>query len=98
MEQVWASVVAMFEPPPRPSVNSAHQPDTLLHGDLQGSNAPRSPDGGWAVIDPLGLVGEPALEALTSLRDRWSDLPLRPSPRVELFRRLHAFADAAGAP
>lgn len=73
----------------------ACQPVTLLHGDLQGSNVLASPDGDWAVIDPLGLVGEPALEALTMLRDRWADLPGHTSPRRELLDRLHAFADAA---
>ena len=46
----------------------ARQPDTLLHGDLQGSNVLRSLDGDWVVIGPLGLVGDPALEALTMLR------------------------------
>ncbi|MCW3157393.1 aminoglycoside phosphotransferase family protein [Micropruina sonneratiae] len=74
------------------------QPETLLHGDLQGSNVLRDAEGGWVVIDPLGMVGEPALEALTMLRDRWSQLPSSASPRRQLLRRLHAFADAAAAP
>lgn len=73
----------------------ADQPETLLHGDLQGNNVLRSPGGEWVVIDPLGLVGEPALEALTMLRDRWAELPGQDAPRQELFSRLHAFADAA---
>lgn len=74
------------------------QPESLLHGDLQGSNVLRDAGGGWVVIDPLGMVGEPALEALTMLRDRWSQLPSSASPRRQLLRRLDAFADAAGAP
>lgn len=45
--------------------SGADQPDTVLHGDLQGSNVLRSSQGEWLVIDPLSMVGEPALEALT---------------------------------
>ncbi len=74
------------------------QPQTLLHGDLQGSNILQSPHDGWAVIDPLGMIGETALEALTVLRDRWATLPTSPSPKAALLRRLHAFADAACTP
>lgn len=73
----------------------ADQPDTLLHGDFHGSNVLRSPDG-WAVIDPLGMVGEVALEALTMLRDRGTELPAA-GPAM-LHRQLYAFADGAGAP
>lgn len=75
--------------------SGADQPDTVLHGDLQGSNVLRSSQGEWLVIDPLGMVGEPALEALTMLRDRWAELPSLPFSRSELSRRLDAFADAA---
>lgn len=71
------------------------QPETLLHGDLQGSNVLRNSDGIWTAIDPLGLVGEPALEALTMLRDQWQQIPMGPNPNAELLRRLAAFADAA---
>jgi streptomycin 6-kinase len=74
----------------------AEQPDTVLHGDLQGLNVLRHPGGGWAVIDPLGLVGEVALEALTMLRDRWEELPA--VGPTQLLSQLRAFADGAGAP
>lgn len=77
---------------------AADQPDALLHGDLQGSNMLRDGQGEWAVIDPLGLVGEPAIEALTMLRDNWADLPTHRHPGRELRRRLEAFADAARTP
>lgn len=76
----------------------ADQPDTLLHGDLQGSNILRSARGGWAVIDPLGMVGEVALEALTMLRDRWTDLSAAQAGPSMLDRQLAAFAEAAGTP
>lgn len=74
------------------------QPETLLHGDLQGSNVLRNSDGVWTAIDPLGLVGEPALEALTMLRDQWQQIPSSSDPTAELLRRLTAFADAAHTP
>lgn len=73
------------------------QPALLLHGDLQGSNILWRPGDGWAVIDPLGMVGEVALEALTPLRDRWAFLPTSASPRNALLSQLYAFADAAQA-
>lgn len=73
----------------------AEQPNTLLHGDLHGRNVLRSEREEWAVIDPLGEVGESALEALSPLRDRWQALPAHPSPRRALHDQLHAFADGA---
>lgn len=74
----------------------AEQPNTLLHGDLHGGNVLQSDRDEWAVIDPLGEVGEVALEALSPLRDRWTDLPARPRAQHALLDRLHAFADGAG--
>lgn len=60
----------------------------LLHGDLQGRNILRSAHDGWAAIDPLGLVGETAIEAQTALRDRWVSLPQEASPPRDLLRQL----------
>ncbi len=72
------------------------QSDSLLHGDLHGRNVLRR-DGCWAAIDPLGEVGEVALEALSALRDHCASLPAEPRPRAALLDRLQAFADGSGA-
>lgn len=73
----------------RPPIVSWDQinPRPFSMGDLQGSNILQSPTNGWAVIDPLGMVGEIALEALTVLRDRWTALPVSASPRAALLRQ-----------
>lgn len=39
----------------------------LLHGDLHHDNILRAADGGWAVIDPKGLTGDPTYEVTTFL-------------------------------
>ena len=41
----------------------------LLHGDFHHGNVLSSGRGGWLAIDPKGLVGEPAYEAATLLRE-----------------------------
>ncbi len=44
-----------------------------------------------------GLVGEVAIECLTSIRDRWTRLQQSSSPTDQLRRQVQVFAEAAGA-
>jgi streptomycin 6-kinase len=73
-----------------------HQPDLLLHGDLVFDNMLRSEREPWLVIDPDGLVGEPAFEAAPFLTNRWSELTAQPDLRAALRDRLAAFVEGAG--
>ncbi len=63
----------------------------LLHGDLHHMNVVLDMQRGWLVIDPKGIIGEPAYETGAALRN--------PQPRVELYgdskimaRRVEIFA------
>jgi streptomycin 6-kinase len=53
---------------------AASQPDVVLcHQDLQGSNVLRAEREPWLAIDPKPIVGEPAFDVASLLRDRrWS--------------------------
>jgi streptomycin 6-kinase len=77
----------------------------VLHGDLHHWNVLASDRDGWLAIDPHGVVGEPAFEVGTWLRnpmgsageaDEARSLRRRPDlPRV-LARRLDIFAEELG--
>jgi streptomycin 6-kinase len=68
----------------------------LLHGDLHHDNilaAERQP---WLVLDPKGLVGEPAYEVGALLRNQLpQDLKTPPVSRI-LRRRIDQFAEELG--
>jgi streptomycin 6-kinase len=72
------------------------QPGLLLHGDLVFDNMIRAEREPWLVIDPDGLVGEPAFEAAPFLSNRWSELTAQPDLRAAVRARLAAFVDGAG--
>ncbi|HEY3280854.1 MAG TPA: aminoglycoside phosphotransferase family protein [Armatimonadota bacterium] len=68
-------------------------PPVLLHGDLQHFNvlsAQRSP---WLVIDPKGVVGEPAYEIGAYLRNEWEDAR---NPSALTARRVAQFSEELG--
>lgn len=68
----------------------------LLHGDLHHDNilaAQREP---WLAIDPKGLVGEPAYETGSWLRNWLPDLIQQPQPGRILARRVDQFAAELG--
>lgn len=70
---------------------SAGEPK-LLHGDLHHYNilsAHRSP---WLVIDPKGIIGDPAFEPAALLLNPWHSLLSLPNPRRILSRRLDLLA------
>jgi streptomycin 6-kinase len=72
------------------------QPELLLHGDLVFDNVLRGEREPWLVIDPYGLVGEPAFDAAKLLGNRWSELTARGDLRGAVDDRLAAYADGAG--
>ena len=68
----------------------------LLHGDLHHDNilaAQREP---WLAIDPKGLVGEPAYETGSWLRNWLPDLLQQPQPGRILARRIDQFTAELG--
>jgi streptomycin 6-kinase len=72
------------------------QPNLLLHGDLVFDNVLRAEREPWLVIDPDGLVGEPAFDAAQFLTNRWSEMAAQPHLRTAVRARLTAFAEGAG--
>ncbi|GAB3927298.1 hydroxyurea phosphotransferase [Microlunatus endophyticus] len=68
---------------------------TMLHGDLHSKNILHS-DRGWIAIDPQGVAGTAAFDALTMCSDR----PPEPHSGVDLVRemshRVEIFSEAAG--
>ena len=69
--------------------------ETLLHQDLHGGNVLRSGAEEWLAIDPKPLVGDPAFDAASLLRDRrW--LLGRGDDARRVRRRLDVLADVAG--
>jgi streptomycin 6-kinase len=65
-------------------------PQVLLHQDLHGGNVLRH-GGDWVAIDPKPLVGDPAFDVASLVRDR---RPIR--DRRVLERRLDLLADELG--
>ena len=67
--------------------------EALLHQDFHGGNIVRSAEG-WLAIDPKPLVGDPAFDAASLLRDRrWLLGDGDDARRIR--RRLDVFADVA---
>jgi streptomycin 6-kinase len=71
------------------------QPDLLLHGDIVFDNILQGDREPWLVIDPLGIVGEPAFDGAKLLSNKWSELTEQTDLRAAVRRRLEAFADGA---
>jgi streptomycin 6-kinase len=68
----------------------------LLHGDLHHWNVLRAQREPWLVIDPHGVIGEPAYETGALLRnpnDRLLDLP---DPPRTLSRRVDILSERLG--
>ncbi len=59
----------------------------LLHGDLHHYNILHDEMRGWLLIDPKGVIGEPAFELGTALRNPFDCTDLRDDPR-QLMRRI----------
>lgn len=69
---------------------------TMLHGDLHAGNILAS-DRGWLTIDPKGVAGNPAHDAMTMMLYGYQRAMQAPDLRAELVRRLTIFCDASGA-
>lgn len=72
---------------------------TLVHGDLHGQNVLASvrPDApGWLAIDPKPLSGDPHVEPVPLLWNRWPEVLASGDVRWAVRRRLDAVVDAAG--
>lgn len=86
-------------PIPRAWVEKAHETAssfggaTLLHGDLHHGNILQA-GGGWKAIDPKGVVGDPALEVGSFLRNPCNRILQAPYLGVLLERRLEVFSRA----
>lgn len=66
----------------------------LLHGDLHQDNILAVAREPWLAIDPKGLVGEPAYEGGSLLRNPQDQLLALPDPKPLLARRVAQLADA----
>jgi streptomycin 6-kinase len=71
-------------------------PDPVLcHQDAHGGNMlARNED--WVVIDPKPIVGEPAFDLASALRDRREWLATQPHPERIIARRLDRYVEALG--
>jgi streptomycin 6-kinase len=67
----------------------------LLHQDFHGANVLRSGGDGWVVIDPKPLVGDPAFDAASLVRDRRWLLGGR-DDAARIRRRLDLLAELTG--
>lgn len=65
----------------------------LLHGDFHHFNTLRSDDR-WVVVDPKGLIGDPAFEVVGFMRN--PEISNDPCLTDRLRYRLHQFADLLG--
>jgi streptomycin 6-kinase len=68
----------------------------LLHGDLHHGNILAAERQLWLAIDPKGVVGEPAYEAGSSLRNPFPQLLAGPDPCRRLARRVRQMAEELG--
>ncbi|MDQ2741170.1 MAG: aminoglycoside phosphotransferase family protein [Chloroflexota bacterium] len=64
----------------------------LLHGDFHQGNVLAAQREPWLAIDPKGLIGEPAYDAATLLRDRSDEILAGPRPVRAMIRRLDRLA------
>jgi streptomycin 6-kinase len=71
------------------------QPDTMVHGDLHFGNVVRAQREPWLAIDPSGLAGDLASDALQVLIRGADSLLQADDLEAELRHRLAIFADAA---
>lgn len=71
------------------------QPETMVHGDLHAGNVVRGVREPWQVIDPKGVVGDPAHEVITFIRTRAATVLGSPDLKQRLLRWVAIFAESA---
>ncbi len=75
----------------------ASQPELVVcHQDLHGGNVLAAERAPWLAIDAKPIVGEPAFDTASYLRDRRPWLFRQPQPERIVERRLDALSDALG--
>jgi streptomycin 6-kinase len=68
----------------------------VLHQDLHAGNILESRTGDWLAIDPKPIVGDPAFDAASLLRDRREELWRDPAPIRRMRYRLDMLASILG--
>ena len=68
----------------------------LLHGDLHQDNILSAEREAWLAVDPKGVIGEPAYETGSILRNFWPDILTVPNPKRLMARRIDQFAAELG--
>lgn len=68
----------------------------LLHGDLHHDNILSAERAPWLAIDPKGIIGEPAYEVGSLLRNPLPQLLERPNPGQVMARRVDQLAERLG--
>jgi len=72
-------------------------PDVLLHGDLHQDNILKNGNG-WVVIDPKGVIGEPAYEVAAFIRNPIPELlNYTDAPNI-IYNRITRFAELLELP
>lgn len=79
----------------RGAVSRRDSDDFLVHADLNYHNVLARPSGGYAAIDPQGIVGDREFAVLPMLHNRLGDLPPR-NQAAALRGRLRILGSAAG--
>ncbi len=73
------------------------EPDVLLHGDLHHDNILQNGDD-WLVIDPKGVIGEPAYEVAAFIRNPIPELLNHADAPNIIHNRVSRFANLLGIP
>ncbi len=76
---------------------SSAAPPVLLHGDLHHDNILQHQDG-WVVIDPKGVIGEPAYEVAAFICNPIPELLQHPNAGQLVQHRIITFADILNIP
>ncbi len=86
--------VALVEEAERLEVElfASSAPYVLLHGDLHHDNILAGRDT-WLAIDPKGILGEPAYEVGSLLRNLWQDQHALSNPQQLLTRRVYQLSE-----
>ena len=73
------------------------KPDVLLHGDLHHDNTLQNGDD-WLVIDPKGVMGEPAYEVAAFIRNPMPELLNHADASTIIHNRITCFAELLELP
>lgn len=72
--------------------------EVLLHGDLHHDNILRSGENQWQVIDPKGVIGDPAYEVAAFIRNPIPELLEHTGARTIINNRIERFATTLNFP